>query len=180
MTTNVRYVTCAIAAALAGACGAGSGDWFPSDVDEDATIDRAGDAAVAKVCSAFEDFLYDQYRGSLLVEVACTARGIEQTTDSAACGDFVQDCIDNPPAEVDSTVSSILAQSGCSAVMYESMGCSKTISDLKACLDAIDAEVASLKYDVVCAAAGQPLPPNALTIETPAVCLEIENECPTL
>ncbi len=177
MQRTSRGISIVLAGVLASACGS-AGDWFPSDVDQAATLDHAGAAVIAKVCDAFEDFIYDQYRGSLLVEIACTAQGIEESTNSAACSDFVQACIDTPPPEVEALASALLAASGCGAVDYQPSGCSKTISELRACLDAIDAEVASLKYDVVCALAGQPLPPDALAIETPAACLSIENACP--
>ncbi len=161
------------------ACG-GAGDWFPSDVDERATLAAAGDAAAAKVCSAFEDYLLDQYRGSLFVRIACTALGVEHSETAAACGDYVDDCINNPPAEVQSAVASIVASAGCSAVAdYESSGCSKTISDLRACLDAVEREVTELEYTITCALAGQPLPPGSLTIDQPAECASIENACPT-
>jgi hypothetical protein len=160
-----------------GACNSAS-DWFPSDVDEHAAISAAGPAAAAKVCMAFEDYLLDQYRESLFVEIACTALGIENTETAAACSDYVTDCIDNPPAEVQTLVDTIVAGVGCDAVDYTPMGCSKTISDLRACLEAAEDEVTELKRTVVCAAAGQPLPAGSLTIETPAECLSIENACP--
>lgn len=167
-----------IVMAGASACG-GSGDWFPSDVEEHATLAAAGDAAAAKVCDAFEDYLLDQYRGSLLVRVACTALGVQNSETAAACGDFVDDCINNPPGEVTSTVASIVASAGCGAVAdYESTGCSKTISDLRACLDAVEREVTELEYTITCALAGQPLPPGSLTIDQPAECASIENACP--
>ena len=176
----MRGFTCLVSIVFAGAaaCG-GSSDWFPSDVEEDATLSAAGDAAAAKVCDAFEDYLLDQYRGSLFVRVACTALGIENTDTAAACGDFVDDCINNPPEQVQSTVSSIVASAGCSAVAdYESTGCSKTISDLRACLDAVEREVTELEYTITCALAGQPLPAGSLTIDQPAECASIENACP--
>jgi hypothetical protein len=176
MRANAYLLTIVVSGVSA--CGAGS-DWFPSDVEENATLAAAGDAAATKVCSAFEDYLLDQYRGSLLVRVACTAMGVQNTETSAACGDYVDDCINNPPSEVTSTVSTIVASAGCGAVAdYESSGCSKTISDLRACLDAVEREVTELEYTITCALAGQPLPAGSLTIDQPAECASIENACP--
>jgi hypothetical protein len=156
----------------------GSSDWFPDDVDEHATLASAGNAAAAKVCDAFEDYLLDQYRDSLFVEVACTALGIEQTETAAACGDFVSDCIDNPPAQVQAVVSTIVSGVGCDGIDYQSSGCGKTLSDLRACLDAASAEVTELRYTITCALAGQSLPEGSLTIETPAECTSLELACP--
>ncbi len=163
---------------LAGAAACGGADWFPADVDENATLAAAGDAAAAKVCSAFEDYLLDQYRESLFVEVACTALGIEQTETAAACGDFVSDCINNPPAQVQTLVSTIVAGVGCDAVDYQSTGCGKTLSDLRACLDAASEEVTELRRTITCGLAGQALPAGALTIDTPPECTALELACP--
>ena len=74
-----------LACALATACGGSATEWFPSDLDRDAVIATAGEAAAAKACQAFEDYLYDQYRDSLLVEAVCTAIGIDQSADAATC-----------------------------------------------------------------------------------------------
>ncbi len=156
------------------ACGGGS-DWFPADVDEDSTLAAAG---AAKVCDAFEAYLYDQYRESLFVRVACTALGIENTTDAAACGDYVSDCIENPPPQVDTMITTLVDGVGCGGLAYQSSGCSATISQLRACLDAADAEVQELRYSLECNLAGQPIPPGGLMIDTPASCATIENQCP--
>lgn len=177
---GLTYLLSCLSLSIGAAACDSAGDWFPSDVDQDATLAAAGDAAAAKVCSAFEDYLLDQYRGSLFVRVACTALGVENTETAAACGDYVDDCINNPPAEVQSAVASIVASAGCSAVAdYASSGCSKTISDLRACLDAVEREVTELEYTITCALAGQSLPPGSLTIDQPAECASIENACPT-
>lgn len=163
---------------LAGAAACGSSGWFPDDVDPGATLASAGDAAAAKVCDAFEDYLLDQYRGSLFVEVACTALGIEQSETAAACGDFVDACINDPPAEVQTLVATIVAGVGCDAIEYASSGCGKTLSDLRACLDAASREVTELRYTITCGLAGQPLPPGALTIDQPPECTSLELACP--
>lgn len=161
----------------AAACGS-TPDWFPSDLDRDETLARAGQAAAAKACDAFEDYLLDQYRESLFVQVACTALAIEQTEDAGACGDFAHDCIENPPAQIQSLVTTIVDGAGCGMLDYQSSGCGKTLSDLKACLDAAEDEIFELKLSITCALAGQSLPAGALDIDTPAACASIENACP--
>lgn len=168
-----------LACVLAAACGGSSSDWFPADLDKDAVIATAGEAAAAKACQAFEDYLYDQYRDSLLVEAVCTAIGIDQTADAAACGDYVQGCIANPPASVTALITSLVDATGCGGLDYQPTGCSKTLADLAACLDAAEAELKNLRLRLECSAAGQPLPPDALTITTPAACTTIEVACPT-
>ena len=59
--------------ALLVACGSSHSDWVPSDVDTDQTLDRLGDSGYARVCSAFEDYVRDQYRSNYLIKAACTA-----------------------------------------------------------------------------------------------------------
>lgn len=159
------------------ACGASS-DWFPSDLDENQTLARAGEAAAAKACDAFEDYLLDQYRESLFVEVACTALAVQNTADAGACGTYAHDCIEHPPAELEALVTTIVDGAGCAALDYQSSGCGKTLSELRACLDAAEGELDELKLSITCALAGQSLPPDALTIDTPAACTAIENACP--
>ena len=176
--TNHRLIS-ALSLTLTLACGCDpGGGWFPSDLDEDDTLAAAGDTAVRKACDAFEDYLYDQYRGSLLVEVSCTALGIERTADAGSCGDFVSDCIDDPPAEVTVLIGTIVDQTGCGGLAYEPTGCAATLSDLRACLDAAEGAVDELRFTVECAAAGQPLPDGALTIDTPTACRDLELACP--
>ena len=182
MTTNLASRRAALTLSLlvstgVAACGA-AGDWFPSDVDEAKSL-AADTQAVGRVCDAFADWVYDQYRDSLAVEIACTASGIEQSADAAACGAFVRDCIDDPPAEVAAAADALIAAVGCGAISYQPSGCGQTISDLRICLDDVSVELDQLRYTVECTAAGQPLSPAALTIDVPASCLAIENACPT-
>ena len=157
------------------ACG-DRGDWFPDDVDEDGSL---ATAAAAKVCDAFEDYLYDQYRQSLLVKVACTSLAIRNTSDADACGDYLDRCINEPPPEVDAAVASIVGNVGCDGIEYTSSGCGATIAQLRDCLDAAERELTELQYSLGCSLAGQPLPEGGLTIDTPAACRTIENMCPT-
>ncbi len=164
--------------ALATAACTSAGDWFPSDVDTSDTLATAGQAAAAKVCDAFEDYLLDQYRASLFVEIACTAYGIQETADAAACGDLVQACITDPPAAIQQWVTQIVDGAGCAAIDYQPSGCGKTLSDLRTCLDAAEAELDELRRTITCALAGQSLGADALAIDAPAACLAIENACP--
>ncbi len=168
-----------LACALATACGGSATEWFPSDLDRDAVIATAGEAAAAKACQAFEDYLYAQYRDSLLVEAVCTAIGIDQSADAATCADFVQGCIADPPASVMSLISSLVDATGCGGLDYQPTGCGQTLADLATCLDAAEAELKNLRLRLECSAAGQPLPPDALTITTPAACASLELACPT-
>lgn len=161
------------------ACGGSATDWFPDDLDKNAVISAAGEAAAAKACQAFEDYLYDQYRDSLLVEAVCTAIGIDQSADAAACGDYVQACTDDPPASVTALITSIVDATGCGGLDYQAAGCGKTLADLAACLNAAEDELKSMRLRLECAAAGQPLPPDALTITTPPECTSFELACPT-
>lgn len=165
--------------ALATACGGADTDWFPSDLDRDEVIASAGEAAAAKACQAFEDYLFDQYRDSLLVEAVCTAIGIDQSADAATCADYVQGCVANPPDSVASVITSLVDATGCGGLDYQPTGCSKTLADLAACLDAAEAELKNLRLRLECSAAGQPLPPDALMITTPAACTSLELACPT-
>jgi hypothetical protein len=167
------------ACCLAAACGGSSTDWFPSDLDKHAVIATAGEVAAAKACMAFEDYLYGQYRDSLLVEAVCTAVGIDQTDAAAACADFVQGCIDNPPASVQALITSVVDATGCGGLDYQPTGCGKTLAELAERLDAAEAELKNLRLRLECSTAGQPLPADALSITPPAACTSLELACPT-
>jgi hypothetical protein len=161
------------------ACGGSGSDWFPSDLDRDSLISEASGAAAARACQAFEDYLYGQYRDSMLVELVCTAIGIEQSADAAACSTYVQDCITQPPESVASLITSVVDSTGCGGLSYQPTGCGKTLADLAACLDAAERALQGLRLTLECTAAGQPLPPGALTIATPPECMTLEVACPS-
>lgn len=175
----MRRALLALPLFAAAACGSDGSPWFPKDLDTDQLISEASGAGAAKACQAFEDYLYAQYRDSLLVEAVCTAFGIDQTNDAAACGAYVADCTANPPAGVSSTIDSIVDATGCGGLTYQPTGCARTLADLAACLDAAEAELKRLRLTLECTAAGQPLPPDALTPATPPACLALEAACPT-
>jgi hypothetical protein len=154
-----------------GACGGGSaGDWLPDDLEREATLDTIGDAGYAKLCGAFEDYVLDMYRTSYLVQAACTAIAVENTADAAACGESVQACLDNPPAEATALVDMILAQAGCATVDVEPTGCSATVRQVESCLDALGAEVDQVEFTLTCAAAGQSLDDSWWQIDRPSSC----------
>ena len=165
---------------LAAACGGGGGgsdDWLPDDIDTDATLERAGDSAYRRVCSSFENYVLDIYRTSYLVEAVCTADAIATTEDAASCGDAIDTCKNTPPAEVTAAVDTILAQAGCSAVELTLPGCLAKVSDLAACLTDLEDEVKDLRFDLTCAAAGQPLDESWWRIPLPESCAQLDQEC---
>lgn len=161
------------------ACGSSdpSDDWIPSDIDEDATVDRIGAAGYQKLCGAFEDYVRDQYRSNKLIQLTCTAHAIETTTDAIACGEALETCLDTLPPNVEAQLNAILAQASCQATSVEPAGCSSKVSVLKDCLDALGAKLDTLMLSATCAVAGSPVPDDWWMIEPPAICQQISTDC---
>jgi hypothetical protein len=125
--------------------------------DNGSAKERITQAAYDQACSEAEDFLVSRYSGDYFVQALCTAAAVEGTTDAQACGQQLDDCINMPPPEIQAGIDAILAQGGCGLLSVNTATCSSTLGEIKACLDAIDGEVSSLKYTLTCAAAGQSL-----------------------
>lgn len=162
--------------ALAG-CKEGSDDWVPSDVDESETIDTLGAAGYAKVCSAFDEFVRDQYRTSLLIRAACTAQALRSTETTAECADSIDACVNDIPQVVEMQLEMILAQASCPAVGVMTAGCSSPISALTTCLDDLGAQIDDIKLQLTCAALGSPVPENWYRISPPASCTALASGC---
>ncbi len=170
----------AIAGALLvlGACGdRASGDWVPEDIDEQQAIDRIGAAGYAKLCSSFDSYVRDKYRSNRLIQAACIAHALETTSDAAACGQAVDDCLDDLPPVVESQLSQILAQAGCSAVGITQTGCSSPVSALTTCLDDLGERLDTVQLSLTCAAFGSPVPPDWWRITPPASCTSLATDC---
>jgi hypothetical protein len=160
------------------ACGGNNpSDWLPDDIDRDATLDAIGDAGLGQVCSAFSDFVHDQYRSSYLVQAVCTAHAIRTTTDAIACADAVDACLDELPPAVDAELDAILDQASCPALGVEAEGCPSRVSMLKTCLDDLGASIERLQFTLTCAAAGQPVPENWSELVIPASCMALQDGC---
>jgi len=162
---------------LIGCQSGSSDDWVPPDIDEQQTLDRLGSAGYAKLCSAFSDYVHDQYRSSYLVKAACTAHALETTTDAVACGEELEMCLDTLPPVVDQQLNSILAQASCSAVGIDPTTCSNKVLALKACLDAMGEKVDELELSLTCAAFGSPVPETWWMIDEPAECAALRSGC---
>ena len=145
---------------IACACGDGEGD----DLQE-----RITEAAYERACEEARNLLISQYSGDYFVQALCTAEAVEGTTNAAACGNELDACINNPPAEVRAGIDRILNQAGCNLLEVDTATCSSTLGEVKACLEAIDDEVAGLQYTLTCAAAGQTLDDWDI-VELPASC----------
>jgi len=158
-------------------CKGGAGDWVPADVDESETIDKLGAAGYAKVCSAFDDFVRDQYRTNLLVRAACTAQALQSTETTAECADYIDDCVNDIPAAVESQLTTILAQASCPAVGVMTSGCSSPVSALTTCLDDLGAQLDNVKLQLTCAALGSPVPQDWYKISPPASCTALASGC---
>lgn len=157
------------------ACKEGAGDWVPDDVDESETIDKLGAAGYAKVCSAFDDFVRDQYRTNLLVRAACTAQALRSTETTAECADSIEACVNDIPQVVESQLTMILAQASCPAVGVMTAGCSSPVSALTTCLDDLGAQLDNVKLQLTCAALGTPVPEDWYKISPPASCTALSS-----
>ncbi len=155
----------------------GTSSKFPDDIDTNLTLDDVGASGLNKICNTFEDWVRDMYSGSLFVQAACTAAAVDSTDTAEACGDELQSCLDSPPPEVESLITSIRDQAGCSTISVEATGCSATVGQIEACLDDLAAAVDNVQFTLTCAAAGQPIDDNWWVIDIPASCSDIETSC---
>lgn len=149
----------------------------PPDIEENQTLDRIGSAGYAKLCSAFEDYVRDRYRSDRLLQAACTANALQTTTDAVACAAAVDMCLDMLPPAVEAQLDRILAQASCTAVAVQPTGCSSTVSQMKACLDALGTEVDRIMFALTCAAFGSPVPEAWWMIDPPPACSAIASQC---
>lgn len=154
-------------------------EWFPSDLDRNQTIAVAGETAAATTCDAFEAYLLDQHRASLLLDLACTVIAIDASETVDACKAAVTACKAEPPGSVDALVTSLVDATGCGGLDYQPTGCAQPLDALADCLDASEDELRALRARIQCSLAGSPLPADALTLGTPDTCLALESACPT-
>jgi hypothetical protein len=181
---GTMYKTCLILLSVVG-CEAASDppdppdptDWLPEDISESATVDSIGDAAFAKLCGAFEDYVRDMFRSNKLIQLACTAEALDTTTDAVACGMSVDDCLNMLPPVVEAQLDQILDQAGCTALAIENTGCQSTVGALKGCLDALGEQLDLIELELTCAAVGSPVPEDWWMIDPPAACQAITTGC---
>jgi hypothetical protein len=159
------------------ACKTSSGDWVPSDVDESETLDKLGAAGYAKVCSSFDEYVRDVYRTNILVRAACTAQALQSTDTTTACADYIDDCVNDIPAVVETQLTMILAQANCSAVGVMTDGCSSPVSALTTCLDDLGAQLDNVKLQLTCAALGSMVPADWWKISPPSSCQALASGC---
>lgn len=154
-------------------------EWFPDDLDRQQMISVAGEAAAAQACDAFEAYLIDQYRASMLTDIACAVIAIDASEDETACKAAVKACKAEPPTSVDALITSLVDAASCGGLDYQPTSCSQTLGALADCLDATEVELRALKARLPCTLAGTPLPADTLTLATPAACETLETACPT-
>lgn len=154
-------------------------EWFPDELDRQQVISVAGEAAAAQACDAFEAYLYDQYRASLLKDLACTVIAVDASETEDACKAAVTACKAEPPSSVDALITSLVDAASCGGLDYQPTNCSLPLDALADCLDATEVELKALKTRVQCSLAGEPLPAETLVLATPDACLSLEAACPT-
>lgn len=167
----------ALCIGLAGCSSSSGSDWVPEDIDQKQAVNQLGAAGYARLCSAFDDYVHDQYRSSYLVKAACTAHALETTQDAIACGEAVNECLDTLPPVVDDQLNRILAQASCSTAAIDPATCQSKVSAVKACLDALGEKVDDIMLSVTCAAFGSPVPSNWWVIQQPPECEALRSGC---
>ena len=138
--------------------------------------ERLTRAAYERACDEARDFLVGQYSGSYFVQALCTALAVEGNTDAQECGADLDDCINNPPPEIQAGIDAILAQAGCGAFSINPSDCDTTLGALEACLGALESEVSSIQYTLTCAAAGETLDGWDI-VSFPSECSSLEADC---
>lgn len=169
------------AARLGIACAAlacSGGGWLPADIQRSETLSALGASGYARLCSAFEDYVRDEYRSSYLIQAVCVAYGIQTTSSAQACGDTASVCVNTLPPPAESTLNAILRQASCDTIAVEPAGCAATVAELTACLDALSDKVENIKLTATCAVAGEPLADTWWRLSLPAQCQAIRSRCP--
>jgi hypothetical protein len=152
-------------------------DWMPSDVERGQALDALGEAGYDRLCSEFESYIQEQYTSSELVQGVCLALAVQSSETALACGEAMESCTSEMPAEAKAQLQAILAQASCARTEVEPTGCMATVGELEGCLNALEAKLEALKFGGACAALGEPIDEDWWKLQLPAACLQIQNRC---
>ncbi|MDX2093363.1 MAG: hypothetical protein SFX73_36300 [Kofleriaceae bacterium] len=163
---------------LSSACVADAADeWIPTEVDQDALMDKVSDKTVKLVCSRFESSVHRLYRTPLLVKAACTAHALQSSRDVEECATLTDQCMNTLPAVVDEQLNYMLEQAGCGDIQPDHKGCRSTVSELIACLGDLGDEVSQIKLEATCAAFGSRIPEDWWKVSPPVSCVDVFTRC---
>ena len=158
--------------------GCSNASWIPDDLDRDAALSAVGAAGYQRLCSAFDSYVREEYAGNYFVQAVCLAHGVTSTDDAQACADTVQSCTQTLPGPAESVLNQILDQASCQRLNIDPTGCSATVAQVSACLEAMESGMKNVQFELTCAAAGQSIDPNWWQVQLPAECEAIRAICP--
>ena len=153
-------------------------EWVPSEVEIHDTLEHVGDSAYQMLCGAFDGYIHDKYRSSLVVKAACTAHALRSTDNATDCTAVADDCLARLPSPVEEDVDAILAQAGCDGLGVARSGCSSPISDLVACLGDLKAALDHVALSFTCEAAlDGSVPLDWWRVAPPSSCVDLVTRC---
>jgi hypothetical protein len=128
-------------------------EWLPSGIEVRETLDHVGDAAYQGLCGAFDGYVHDKYRSSVVVKAVCTAHALRSTSDPTVCTAIADECLAKLPGPVEEDVHAILEEAGCRGLGVARGHCNSPISDLIACLGGLKAAIDHAAVSFTCEAA---------------------------
>lgn len=153
-------------------------EWVPSEVEVSATLDRIDDPAYQTLCWAFDAFIHDKFRSSLIVKAACTAHALSSTGNATECTAVADACLAKLPSPVEEDVQAILAHAGCAGLGVSRNGCRSPVSELIACLGDVKAALDHTALSVTCGAAfDRSVPHEWWRISPPSSCVDLVTRC---
>jgi len=153
-------------------------EWMPLDIDPTQMLDRIGDDGFQTLCRSFDGYVHDIYRSKLLIKAACTAHGIQTTSNASECAASTKECLDTLPPVVEEQLDRIVQQVGCGNALESQSKCRSPVSELIHCLRDLRAIVDNTGKELTCAAFGSPLPGDWWRVSTPQSCIALATSCP--
>jgi hypothetical protein len=152
--------------------------WVAASVDVKEKIADVGESGYQLLCSAFDGYIHDAFRSSLIVKAACTTHALRSTSDATTCTAIADECLDKLPSPVEEDVQAILAQVGCTGLGVSPTGCSSPISELIACLGDTKAALDHVALSFTCEAVlDGTVSPDWWRISPPQSCADLVTRC---
>lgn len=143
-------------------------------------------AQFTDACNSVEASIQTRFSDDRLTRFACEFIGAALSADSASCRDFADDCVANPPAELDASMMGDITEAvdlGCTeGSSFE--GCELTVADFESCVNDALAQVDQGFSELGCVNAA------SITLQTdpstlmgaldvqPQSCARIATQCP--
>ncbi len=176
-----RIVPIALAAGLLGGCTDDSVPTVDTNVDKDQPVVELDEPTEQELCDDLETFAREFYNSDLNARIACisvaTLAGVNLETgelDAGACNRAYDECLDNPPDDVEPIDPNAEYQCDVADIPAE---CSDlTVGDLVECTE----EAAQLIDEYIVNFSCDKLTEASSMTEVGAACQRLESKCPSL